>query len=190
LAKTTSAKQGEDVPRSRAVGALRQASAPYATDASRGNSGAARLRWWGIAAATLSAGSMLLAASLATAGQKISIQKFFAFASPSVPLACLSAVMLFSASRQTAAATEALRVSRQLLVLDAYVSSLPRNARALVLASLAPRFFPQHLRAEDEMLIDHGYPPSDQLLAAIDPDTYAALTGEELDDTANQDSEG
>jgi hypothetical protein len=190
LAKTNTPKQGDDAPRSRAAGALRQASIPYSSDATRGSSSAARLRWWGIAAAALSAGSMLLAAGLATDGQKISIQKFLVFASASVPLGCLSAVMLFSSSRQMAAATEALRVSRQLLVLDAYVSSLPRNARALVLASLAPRFFPQHLRAEDEMLLDHSYPPSDQLLAAIDPDTYAAFTGEEFDDIANQDSEG
>ena len=70
-------------------------------------------------------------------------------------------------------------LNRQLGVLDAYVARMPRNARALVLASLAPRFFPQHLDAEDEMLLDHAFPPADQLLAAIDPDTYEAMDDED-----------
>ncbi|MGD9751943.1 MAG: hypothetical protein AB7W59_13195 [Acidimicrobiia bacterium] len=131
---------------------------------------------------TLASVSLLLAAALATSGEGIAIPKFLAFAASSIPFLMAAVALLVLAQQHRRSELEALRLSRQLAVLEAYVASLPRNARALVLASLAPRFFPQHQRADDELLVEHDYPPSDQLLISIDPAYAAAFSDDDDDD--------
>lgn len=162
-------------------GGLRQAAHPYSSDAITEAREARRLRWLGSGAALAAAGFLLLAASRSTSGHDVVVARFLVFASPCIPLAGVCIGLLIISTKHSAAAVEARRLSRQLGVLDAYVARMPRNARSLVLASLAPRFFPQYLSADDEMLLDHAFPPADQLLAAIDPETYEAMELEDED---------